>query len=160
MTLRAFTELESVLEYMNDYSSSIEHTFKQNDFRYFVTFSQWLNDDATVSCYAFKLRKQKIGNPCTKKIGEVYGKFLYDEDGDSRRYKKEIWISDFTVSQPSNGFGSILMSHLITYAKKCGAKYISGKFSFVDEHNADRRQRFYEKHGFIISETGYIRKEL
>lgn len=57
------------------------------------------------------------------------------------------------------GNGTIAMNALIKYANKIEAKYIDGTLSPVDDGHADRRNYFYEKFGFVIS-NAYIRLDL
>ena len=50
--------------------------------------------------------------------------------------------------------GTVAMNALIKYAYKIGAKNIDGTLSSVDDDHTDRRNHFYKKFGFVISNSG------
>ena len=81
--------------------------------------------------------------------------------------KKEIFINDICVRDKlkygdnylkyiNKGYGSHMMSELISYAKQNGYQRIIGELSPVDENNdidtchRDRQLYFYKKFGFNI----------
>lgn len=70
-----------------------------------------------------------------------------------------IHIVDILMQDNEIGNGTIAMNALIKYANKIDAKYIDGTLSPVDDEQADRRNYFYEKFGFVISNS-YIRLDL
>lgn len=73
--------------------------------------------------------------------------------------KRYLHIIDFLMEDNNIGNGTIAMNALIKYAYKIGAKYIDGTLSSVDDDHADRRNHFYEKFGFVISNSS-IKLEL
>ena len=152
---RCFNELEDFLETLNSSSDNIVHTFKKHNERYFITLEQHHNPDNTLEQYAFKLLKQNL--PALRnKVGEAHGRFLYNDEISHRVYQFEMWIDDFFITEPNNGLGSILMRELVKYAKAQNVMYIRGAFSHIDDNNTSRREHFYTKHGFKVSENGTI----
>lgn len=67
--------------------------------------------------------------------------------------KKYIHIVDVLMEDDDIGNGTIAMNNLIKYAKKNKIKYIDGTLSSVDDDHADRRNHFYKKFGFVISDS-------
>ena len=67
------------------------------------------------------------------------------EEHDFGFEEKHIYIIDVLMQDNGIGNGTIAMNALINYAKKIGAKYISGTLSSVDDDHADRRNHFYKK---------------
>ncbi len=79
-----------------------------------------------------------------------------------KRYLKSFFIDDI-LCEPNKGYGSMMMSVFIKYAKQLNVEYISGFLSFVDtsdeEHNK-RLRHFYKKFGFEIDDKDYIKLKL
>ena len=73
--------------------------------------------------------------------------------------EKYIHIIDILMKDNEIGNGTVAMNALIKYANKIGVKYIDGTLSFVDDDHADRRNHFYKKFGFVISNSS-IKLEL
>lgn len=73
--------------------------------------------------------------------------------------QKYIHIDDVLMEDNNIGNGSVAMKPLIKYAKKVNAKWIDGGLSSVDDDHADRRNHYYEKFGFTISDSS-IRLDL
>lgn len=63
-----------------------------------------------------------------------------------------IEIHDIVIEEKyaNKGYGSILMTHLITLAEDRKVKVITGWLSKVDENHAERLHHFYQKHGFKV----------
>ncbi|MEE1154048.1 MAG: hypothetical protein UH241_02725 [Acutalibacteraceae bacterium] len=82
-------------------------------------------------------------------------------DNDNQ-YLKYFKIVDIRC-EPNKGYGSLIMSHFIEYAKSMRVLYISGFLSFVDtadeEHN-QRLRHFYSKFGFTIDDKDNIKLQL
>lgn len=70
-----------------------------------------------------------------------------------------IHIVDILMEDNKIGNGTIAMKALIKYAKKIEAKYIDGMLSSVDDEHVDRRNYFYKKFGFVVSDSS-IKLEL
>jgi len=64
-----------------------------------------------------------------------------------------IYIQDVQAVDANIGNGSIILKTLVEYAKECGARKIVGNLSIADADNADRRNHYYEKFGFKVSES-------
>ncbi len=66
--------------------------------------------------------------------------------------KTEILIQDIQSGGESRnqGYGSLAMQRLISYAKKNGFNLITGKLSPVDWEHIDRLERFFLKYGFVV----------
>lgn len=109
-----------------------------------------LNDN---TIYLFGERYQGImGLPRIYfEIGKKEQEFGFEE-----RY---IHIIDILMEDNEIGNGSVAMKALIKYAKKIDAKYINGTLSSVDNDHADRRNHFYKKFGFAITNSS-IKLEL
>ena len=71
-------------------------------------------------------------------------------DGLERKY---VHIIDILMEDNNIGNGTVAMKDLLKYAKKINAKWIDGGLSSVDNDHADRRNHFYEKFGFEITEN-------
>lgn len=73
--------------------------------------------------------------------------------------EKYIHIIDILMMDNEIGNGTVAMNTLLNYAKKIDAKFIDGTLSSVDDDHVDRRNHFYEKFGFTISDSS-IKLEL
>lgn len=66
-------------------------------------------------------------------------------------YEDKISISDIKCYKNNKGYGSILMSELIKYARSINIKFIDGWLAEIDvSDHRDRLIKFYEKFGFEI----------
>lgn len=52
----------------------------------------------------------------------------------------------------NKGYGTLMMEHLLVYAKEHGYSYIYGNLSEVDLDHKERLHHFYQKFGFTITE--------
>lgn len=55
-------------------------------------------------------------------------------------------------SDYNKGYGTLMMEHLLAYAKEHGYGYIYGNLSEVDLDHKERLHHFYEKFGFKVTE--------
>lgn len=65
--------------------------------------------------------------------------------------KRLIKIGDITCKKKNRGYGSLLMTKLIEFAKTNGFKVIIGWLSCVDKDHAKLLYHFYQKFGFEIT---------
>ena len=64
-----------------------------------------------------------------------------------------VHIEDILVKNNNNGNGSILMNALFKFAKSKNIDLITGDLSPIDNDHKDRRNHYYEKFGFKITEN-------
>lgn len=64
---------------------------------------------------------------------------------------KLIKIGNITCEKSNRGYGTLMMTKLIEYAKANGFKDIIGWMSYVEKEHEDRLYHFYQKFGFEIT---------
>lgn len=82
-----------------------------------------------------------------------YNKFSHpicDMDIEYKENSHSTYIIDWHSKFENEGYGSILMSNLISYLKMAGFHYLTGVISHVDFDHEDKLRHFYQKFGFEI----------
>lgn len=62
------------------------------------------------------------------------------------------YIVDWHCEIEDKGYGSVLMSHLITYLKTANYQYLTGHICPTDFSHKDKLRHFYSKFGFVITD--------
>lgn len=70
-----------------------------------------------------------------------------------------LHIEDILMKHNNVGNGTIAMNALLLFAQQNNIQLITGNLSTVDEDHKARRDHFYKKFGFDVTDT-YIRKSL
>lgn len=71
----------------------------------------------------------------------------------------EVKIEDVLCKQNNIGNGSILMLSLFEFCKRHNIRKITGYLSSVDDDHKERRDHYYKKFGFVVTEHS-ISKEI
>lgn len=86
-------------------------------------------------------------------IGETYRSVMYAPKIMFHRISDtHLHIDDVLTKSNNIGNGSVLMNALLKYAKENGIRVITGDLSSVDADHKDRRDYYYKKFGFEVSE--------
>jgi len=88
-----------------------------------------------------------------RESGYLYAEFSYRSLGkEYRDFVDAIALRDIVIKTENMGYGSLLLQHLIRYARQLGVREIRGRLSPVDntDDNRDRLKHFYEKFGFQV----------
>lgn len=70
------------------------------------------------------------------------------------KYKSNCraYIVDWHSRMPDQGYGSLLMKHLIKFLRISGVRYITGSIAPTDMKNEAKLRHFYTKFGFKITD--------
>lgn len=107
-------------------------------------------DDEVISVYS---------NNAIYLLGRSYPTVLFAPKMLLSSTPEEIKIEDILCKQNNIGNGSILMLSLFEYCKRHNITKIIGYLSSVDNDHRDRRNHYYEKFGFQLTEHS-ISKEI
>lgn len=156
--LKKFDKLVEFLENISDYNEHILY-FNKNATKHelvFITVEEEYN-------YAGRLKYLTFTGYT---YGNIYGydrlkPEMYVEvyQDINNKHLQYFHIVDF-LCEPNKGYGSIMMSSFIKYAKSFGIEYISGFLSPVDTSDEEHKQRlihFYTKFGFEIDDKDNIK---
>jgi len=69
-----------------------------------------------------------------------------------------LHIDDILMKHNNVGNGSVAMRALLDFAKRQRIQTITGALSSVDSDHQARRDHFYKKHGFSISQNAILKK--
>lgn len=78
----------------------------------------------------------------------LYAEYIVD---DKNQFMTKYHITDVYAVQKRVGNGSILIQHLINWAKKMKVCEITGSLSEVDAKKFDELEKFYVGHGFTVT---------
>jgi hypothetical protein len=93
-------------------------------------------------------------------LGRSYPTIMYAPKIILSRVDEQHWhIEDILMKHNDIGNGSFAMTALLEYAADNNIKLITGHLSPVDNDHKSRRDHYYKKFGFIVTENS-IRKEL
>lgn len=91
-------------------------------------------------------------------LGDVYKTIMYAPKILFHKVdENHIHIDDVLMKHNDVGNGGIAMRALFKYAKKNGVKKITGSLSKVDDDHRSRRDHYYKKFGFDVSEFQIIK---
>lgn len=107
-------------------------------------------DDEVISVYS---------NNTIYLLGRKYPTVLFAPKMLLSKTENGIKIEDVLCKQNNIGNGSILMSSLFEYCKRHNIMHITGFLSSVDNDHKERRDHYYTKFGFTVTENS-IAKDL
>ena len=136
---------------------------KRGDIHY-VLSEEILRYDTRIDKFTLYLQKEKCPWRVDSEIGWISGTITYtetgrDDTGKTYEYPETVTISGFLVhdeNERGKGYGSILMANFLEYTQALQIETVRAPLSPVDETptNLPRRNRVYEKYGFIKT-NGY-----
>ena len=165
-----YVQLADIMARLPVVKAVVVSRFEKNGRNYLVLLREKIDFDGIIRCWSFEIRYQDSFGIKKGLVGRVYGEYLHKKVySDVVGYYLKIplflfalKITDFVITDPGNGFGSILMGHLIDYAKKYNVRRLKGVLSHVDEkpENTERRNRFYKKFGFTFDKDDLIELDI
>ena len=125
----------------------------------YVLSEEILRYDTRIEKFTLYLQKEKNPRRSDSEIGWISGSITYAESGRDKtgrvyEYPDTATISGFLIhdeNERGKGFGNILITNFLSYVKTLGISKVRARMSAVDEtpENLRRRNRIYEKNGFI-----------
>ena len=106
-------------------------------------------DDEIVSVYS---------NNTIYLLGPSYPTVIFAPKMLLSRQDSDIKIEDVLCKQNNIGNGSILMLSLFEYCKRHNIQRITGYLSSVDNDHKSRRDHYYKKFGFTLTEHSLLKE--